>query len=65
MLAAADYLDRAPAVVRVVCDIDLPALDDRLPNAPKDPEKLLELSDRWSLEGALNRVLNALSQGDA
>src|SRR5205807_2297428 len=53
---------RAPAVVRVVCDIDLPAIDDRLPAKPKDAAQLLELSDRWSLEGALNRVLNALEQ---
>jgi 5'-3' exonuclease len=60
ILAAADYLQRAPAVVRVVCDIDLPAYDDKLPTEPKDPEGLLALSDKWSLEGAMNRVLNAL-----
>jgi 5'-3' exonuclease len=60
VLAAVDYLHRAPAVVRVVCDIDLPALDDQLPEKPRDAARLLELSDRWSLEGALNRVLNAL-----
>ena len=60
VLAAADYLRRAPAVVRVVCDIDLPAIDDRLPTQPRNAERLLELSDRWSLEGALNRVLNVL-----
>src|SRR4051812_12015454 len=62
VLAAADYLDRAPAVVRVVCDIDLPRLTDRLAATPKDPERLLELADRWSLEGALNRGLNALQE---
>jgi len=62
VLAATDYLSRAPAVVRVVCDIDLPAIDDRLPSAPRDAERLLELADRWSLEGALNRVLNALQE---
>src|SRR3954452_6233215 len=28
ILAAADYLTRAPAVVRVACDIDLPTFDD-------------------------------------
>ena len=61
VLAAQDYLQRAPAVVRVVCDIDLPAYDDKLPNEPRDPEALLALSDKWSLEGAMNRVLNALS----
>ena len=60
VLAAEDYLSRAPAVVRVVCDIDLPKVDDRLPTKPRDPERLLALSDKWSLEGALNRVLNAL-----
>ena len=60
VLAAADYLRRAPAVVRVVCDIDLPAIDDRLPTQPRNAERLLALSDRWSLEGALNRVLNSL-----
>src|SRR4051812_37384120 len=61
VLAAADYLGRAPAVVRVVCDIDLPKIHDRLPSEPKDPERVLALSDKWSLEGALNRVLNALT----
>jgi 5'-3' exonuclease len=64
VLAAADYLGRAPAVVRVVCDIDLPPIDDRLPREPKDAEKVLELSDTWSLEGAMNRVLNALSSAN-
>src|SRR3954470_9689444 len=49
VLAAADYMRRAPAVVRVVCDIELPELDDTLRPAPKDPERLLALSDRWSL----------------
>jgi 5'-3' exonuclease len=61
VLAAEDYLSRAPAVVRVVCDIDLPEFDDRLPTKPRHPERLLELSDRWSLEGALNRLLNAMA----
>jgi hypothetical protein len=44
-----------------VCDIDLPAFDDRLPQEPRDPEALLALSDKWSLEGAMNRVLNSLT----
>lgn len=61
VLAAADYLQHAPAVVRVACDIDLPMVEDRLPSQPRDPERLLGLSDRWSLEGALNRVLIALA----
>jgi 5'-3' exonuclease len=61
VLAALDYLDRAPAVVRVVCDIALPAADDRIPAQPRDPERLLALSDRWSLESSLNRVLAAFA----
>lgn len=60
VLAAEDYLARAPAVVRVVRDIELPPIDDRLPSEPRDPEALLALSDKWSLEGSMNRVLNAL-----
>jgi 5'-3' exonuclease len=52
VLAAADYLTRAPAVVRVVCDIDLPDHDDRLRATPKDPEALLALSERWNLEAS-------------
>jgi 5'-3' exonuclease len=62
VLAAADYLTRAPAVVRVVCDIDLPDHDDRLRATPKDPEALLALSERWNLDSALNRVLDAIRQ---
>jgi 5'-3' exonuclease len=62
ILAAADYLTHAPAVVRVVCDIDLPELDDRLLAQPKHPDTLLALSDRWSLDSALNRVLAAIGQ---
>ena len=62
VLAAADYLLKAPPVVRVVCDVDMPSYDDRLRAQPRDPETLLELSDRWGLESALNRLLAALGQ---
>ena len=62
VLAAADYLLKAPPVVRVVCDVDMPPYDDRLRAQPRDPETLLELSDRWGLESALNRLLAALAQ---
>ncbi|HET7312616.1 MAG TPA: 5'-3' exonuclease H3TH domain-containing protein, partial [Mycobacteriales bacterium] len=62
VLAADDYLKRAPAVVRVVCDVPMPDFDDRLHAAPRDAEALLELSDRWGLESALNRLLAAVAQ---
>jgi 5'-3' exonuclease len=61
VVAALDYLDRAPAVVRVVCDLDLPDVDNRIPATPRDPERLLELSDRWGLTSSLNRVLAAFA----
>ncbi len=58
--AARDYLAVAPAVTRVVRDLPLPPLDDALPRSPRDPERLLALSDRWGLESPLERFLQAL-----
>jgi len=58
--AARDYLAVAPAVTRVVRDLQLPVLDDALPRAPRDPEALLALSDRWGLTSPLERFLQAL-----
>jgi 5'-3' exonuclease len=57
--AARDYLAVAPAVSRVVCDLPLPELQDALPRTPRDPVRLLELSDRWGLESPLERFLQA------
>jgi 5'-3' exonuclease len=58
--AARDYLAVAPAVSRVVCDLPLPAYDDALPRSPRDPAALVALSDRWGLDSALERFLQAL-----
>jgi 5'-3' exonuclease len=65
VLAAADYLAKAPAVVRVVCDLDLPVIEDRLHAAPRDPAAVVELADRWGLDSSLNRVLAAIAQATA
>jgi 5'-3' exonuclease len=62
ILAAIDYLDRAPAVVRVATDVPLSACDDRLPREPRHPDSVVDLCDRWSLDSAMNRLLNALAQ---
>jgi 5'-3' exonuclease len=62
--AARDYLAVAPAVVKVACDVPLPSYDDLLPRAPKEPAKLVELSERWGLDSPLNRVLAALRAND-
>jgi len=58
--AARAYLAVAPAVTRVVRDLPLGELDDALPRTPRDPERLLALSDRWGLTSPLERFLQAL-----
>jgi 5'-3' exonuclease len=58
---ALGYLAAARTVVRVVTDIDLPRVDDRLPRTPRDPKRLGELADRWNLGGPVNRLLAALT----
>src|SRR3569833_803217 len=57
---ARDYLRAAEMVVRVVTDIPLPDLDAQVPRTPRDPERLVELTDRWNLEGPVNRLLTAV-----
>jgi 5'-3' exonuclease len=58
---AHDYLDAARVVVAVATDAPAPELDDALPRTAKDPAKLVELADRWNLDGPVNRLLNALT----
>lgn len=58
--AARAYLLAAPAVTRVTTDLPIPVLDDALPSAPRDPQRLLELSDTWGLDSPLNRFLSAV-----
>jgi len=65
VLAATDYLAVSPVVVRVACDVQMPAYDDRLRPQPRDPQRLVELSDRWALDSALNRLLAAIAAATA
>ena len=58
--AAADYLDRAPVVVAVVRDIDLPAVDGELPRVPADATALAELAAAHNLGSPLRRLGAAL-----
>ncbi len=60
---AADYLDVAPAVVRVLRDADLPEADDRAPRTPADMQHLGSLCEQWGLTTSVQRVLAALSEG--
>jgi 5'-3' exonuclease len=59
---ASDYLAVAPRVVQVRDDVPVDLDDDRLPAEPHDPQRLVELSDRWGLDGPLNRLLAALRE---
>jgi 5'-3' exonuclease len=60
MLAAGDYLDAAPVVVAVACDIDLPAVEGTLPRRPADPDALAGLAAAHGLESSLGRLGAAL-----
>jgi 5'-3' exonuclease len=62
ILAAAQYLDVAPTVVRVAADVPLPEVSLALPAAPRDPAALAALDERWGLGGSLQRVLAVLSR---
>jgi 5'-3' exonuclease len=58
--AARAYLAVAPAVTRAVSDLPVPELDDALPRAPRDPQRLVALADIWGLDSPLDRLLQAL-----
>ena len=58
ILAAADYLDVAPTVVRVVRDLDLDPIDDRL--SPVDQGAAAALAEAWNLGSSMTRALAAL-----
>ncbi|MFC4536871.1 5'-3' exonuclease [Sphaerisporangium dianthi] len=58
---ARDYLAVAPAVVKVAHDAPLPDISITRPVAPRDPETLVALADRYGLDGPLNRLLTVLA----
>ena len=62
LLAAADYLAVAPAVVRVVRELPLPDIDLTAPATPADPDAMLRLAARWGLDSSLSRLVQALSR---
>ncbi|MEV0970644.1 5'-3' exonuclease [Microtetraspora glauca] len=61
LAAARDYLNVAPAVVKVAHDAPVPGTGLACPTAPLDADRLVALSDRYGLDGPLNRLLSALS----
>ncbi len=58
---AADYLEVAPTVVEVARDIDLGKPDLTLPLTPDDPDALVRLSEQWSLESPIARLVETLT----
>ncbi len=62
--AAADYLAVAPAVVRVVCDIDMPSVAGDLPARPADPDALARLAAIHGLESSVRRLGAVLGWAD-
>jgi 5'-3' exonuclease len=59
--AARTYLAAALPVCKVALDVRLPDFDPALPAAPKDPEALLALAERWNLAGSARRLVDALA----
>lgn len=57
---ARDYIAKARVVVDVAHDVPLPEMDTTLPRTPVDPDRLVELGERWGLDSSLNRLLSAL-----
>ena len=61
LASAREYLAVAPAVVNVLRDADLPAVDDALPATPVDPVTLVELAERWGIASSVRRLVDALA----
>jgi 5'-3' exonuclease len=61
--AARDYLAKALPVCEVALDVKLPDFDPAMPRAPRDPEALLALAERWNLAGSARRLVDALAAG--
>lgn len=66
LAAAADYLEVAPAVVRLVRNLELPGLEEagaRLRPVTGDPRaELQRLATDWNLGGSVRRLLDALDR---
>jgi 5'-3' exonuclease len=61
IVASADYLAAAPTVVAVA--VDAPVVldrDDRVPTAPADLDRVMDLKKRWDLGASVDRLLAAI-----
>ncbi len=63
--AGAEYLDRAPAVVAVARNLELPPVDARVGIPTGGVERITELGTRWGLGGSVAGVIAALGRRGA
>ena len=61
VLAANDYLDVAPTVVRVALDVPVAQTDFPVPLEPADHDALTQMADQWNIRSSLARVMQAMS----
>ena len=61
LLAGSDYLDAAPAVVKVAPDAPVPEQDDDLPDTPADHAALIAFAEKWGLTSSVARVVKAFT----
>jgi len=61
LIVASDYLAGAPKVVAVARDAPVPEADDALPPAPRDPDTLAALAERWGITSSVDRLRAALA----
>ena len=68
LAAAADYLEVAPTVVKVVQDLDVPTLEEAgaqlHPVVGESRAELERLATEWNLGGSVRRLLDALDLQD-
>ena len=68
LAAAADYLEVAPTVVKVVRDLELPTLEEAgaqlQPVVGESRAELERLATEWNLGGSVRRLLEALDRRD-
>jgi 5'-3' exonuclease len=63
--AARAYLQVAPAAVRGRLDVPVEALDDALPDGPRDPERLAELVTELGIGSSVGRIQQAITAARA
>ena len=59
---AAEYLDAAPTVVRVVRDAPVGEHDDQVPRAAADPVMATMLAEKFGVKTAMARLMRVMAE---